>query len=310
MVLIIPMGGLGKRFAAVGYDEVKPLITVEGKPIIAHVLDLFPGEENPIFICREEHLLSTPMRSILMELRPKCTILPMKAHDEGPVAGLAQVYDSLPDNEEVLVSYCDYAGLWDYEGFKSIVKSSGVDGAIPSYIGFHPHLLGPDFYGHMRWTKDPTHQIDLMLEMQEKKAFTDNKMNEYGAIGLYWFKNGAMMKKYFNEAVANNYKTGHEFFCSMPYNYLIRDGLKVWIPEMTHFCQWGTPQDLEEYEYWSRLFAQLSGHPELKGKTNIPAAREVFVKPRLGTKEAHIKTFNYWADFFSRVPWHPYGKVN
>lgn len=38
---------------------------------------------------------------------------------------------------------------------------------------------------------------------------------------------------------------------SLPYNFMVQDGLKVWVPtEMDYFCQWGTPEDLEEFLYW------------------------------------------------------------
>ena len=47
--------GLGK----LGYKFPKPLIEVEGKPIIAHVIDLFPGKKNFTFICSQNHLNTT-----------------------------------------------------------------------------------------------------------------------------------------------------------------------------------------------------------------------------------------------------------
>ena len=303
MVLIIPLGGLGKRFAAAGYRDLKPFIQVEGKPIIAHVLDMFPGEDNPIFICRDEHLATLPIASLLRTLRPNCMILSMRPHNEGPVLALQQVYHSIPDDEEILVSYCDFTGLWDYEDFKKVVKESDADGAIPSYIGFHPHLLGPNLYGHMRWDEK-----NHLLEIREKESFTNDKMQEYGAVGMYWFKSGKIMKQYFDEAVRLNLKTGAEYFCSLPYNLMVRDGLKVLIHEMPFFCQWGTPEDLEEYEAWSRAFAALSGAGFRKGKTDIPLSREQHVKAKMSTRKDHPATFAYWQEFFTNVPWHPYGK--
>ena len=59
MQIIIPMSGVGQRFIRKGYQMPKPLINVEGKPIIHHVIDLFPGETNFKFICNKEHILKT-----------------------------------------------------------------------------------------------------------------------------------------------------------------------------------------------------------------------------------------------------------
>ena len=39
MVIVIPLGGIGKRFADLGYTDPKPLIKVLGKEIVFWVLD-------------------------------------------------------------------------------------------------------------------------------------------------------------------------------------------------------------------------------------------------------------------------------
>ena len=72
--LIIPMSGIGKRFIDAGYKEPKPLIEVDGYPIIKHVVDLFPGVTDITFICNEPHLKETDMLSILKSLVPNCKI--------------------------------------------------------------------------------------------------------------------------------------------------------------------------------------------------------------------------------------------
>ena len=53
MKVIIPMSGIGKRFVDAGFKVPKPLIEVEGQPIIYHIIDLFPGETEFYFICND-----------------------------------------------------------------------------------------------------------------------------------------------------------------------------------------------------------------------------------------------------------------
>lgn len=50
------MSGFGERFRRAGYSLPKPLIPIDGKPIIAHVIDMFPGETDFLFICNQDHL--------------------------------------------------------------------------------------------------------------------------------------------------------------------------------------------------------------------------------------------------------------
>ena len=46
MKIIIPMSGIGKRFVEAGYKDPKPLIKVENKTIIEHVINLFDKETS------------------------------------------------------------------------------------------------------------------------------------------------------------------------------------------------------------------------------------------------------------------------
>jgi NDP-sugar pyrophosphorylase family protein len=248
MHIIIPMSGIGKRFIDAGYKDPKPLIVVDGKPIIEHVCDLFPGESKFTFICNSKHLVETNMKEILLGIKPNANIVEIPNHKLGPVYAVLFVEDLIEDDEEVIVNYCDFGTYWDYEDFLKHTRSRDADGAIPSYKGFHPHMLGSTNYAFMRDDKQ------MMLEIKEKEPFTDNRMNEYASNGTYYFKKGSYVKKYFKELMEKNINLKGEFYVSLIYNLLIEDGLKVSIYEIQHMLQWGTPQDLEEYNTWSKYF--------------------------------------------------------
>ena len=58
MKIIIPMSGIGKRFLEADYKMPKPLILVDKKTIIEHICNLFPKEDDYIFVCQQTRLLS------------------------------------------------------------------------------------------------------------------------------------------------------------------------------------------------------------------------------------------------------------
>ena len=70
MHIIIPMSGFGERFRKAGYPVPKPLIEVNGKPIIEYVVNMFPGETHFSFVCNEDHLNNNDyrMKEILSEV--------------------------------------------------------------------------------------------------------------------------------------------------------------------------------------------------------------------------------------------------
>jgi NDP-sugar pyrophosphorylase family protein len=255
MKIIIPMSGVGKRFIEAGYKDPKPLIIIEGKPIIEHVVNLFDKDNDQyIFICNDKHLKETNMRNELLRIVPNCRIYEVSVDNrKGPVDAIMQIaYKELLDNDDdkegVIISYCDYGTVWDYTSFKKDIKTRQLDGSIPSYIGFHPHMLGSDNYAFIK------EENNELISIQEKKPFTDNKLNEYASNGTYYYKSGEIIKKYFQKLIDKNINTNGEFYCSMVYNLMKEDGLKIGIFEIEKMLQWGTPKDLEEYLVWSNYF--------------------------------------------------------
>lgn len=253
MQIIIPMSGSGSRFVAQGYRDIKPLIPVDGKPIIEYVIGLFPGETDFVFICNQEHLEATPLRETLQRLMPTGQIVSIAPHKRGPVWAVLQAQAAIKQDQPVIVNYCDFNAVWDYAAFKAWTEQTNCAGAIPCYIGFHPHLLGPNLYAACK-----TDAAKNLLEIREKFSWAEDKMQSYQSDGTYYFRSGELMQHYFQQAVTADINLNGEYYVSLIYNLLVRDQLPVKIFEVKQFCQWGTPEDLQEFVYWLEYFKTKS----------------------------------------------------
>jgi hypothetical protein len=160
----------------------------------------------------------------------------------------------------VLVSYCDYYMRWDYAGFLADMATTRPDGAVPCYTGFHPHLLpAGNLYASCRLGAD-----GMLAQIREKHSFAADKTHSLHSPGVYYFGSGAIMKQYCAKLMAAGDSLGGEYYVSMVYNHLVADGLRVAVPGgITHFCQWGTPQDLDDYLYW---------HAACRARAQLPLA--------------------------------------
>jgi HAD superfamily hydrolase (TIGR01549 family) len=275
MKVIIPMAGVGQRFLDAGYRDPKPLILVDGKPVIEHVVSMFSKDDEFVFVCNREHLRTTNMRSVLERVVPKCKIIGIDPHKLGPVFTVAQAFDYIDDDEPVIVSYCDFYEAWDYEGFKKTIAENKCDAAVTAYKGFHPHLLGPNFYAAMRVDDD-----NFMLECREKYSFTENKMDSFHQSGKFYFASGSIMKKYFQDIMSKGIDVNGEYYVSLVTQLMREAGLKIYVYEVEHFFQWGTPEDLRNYIYWSGIARS--------DKLPIVASGN------------DLKILNYWKCFFDK----------
>lgn len=280
MNVIIPMTGYGSRFVAAGYQELKPFIRVMGRPVIEWIVkDMYPADVNIIFVCRGEHLIKdASMRERLLLLAPEAKIVSIEDWvKKGPVYDVLRGYrellaqQAIDAQEPCIINYCDFYMQWDYAAFAQEAAERDCDGAVPCYSGFHPNLLPEKNY----YASCLTDAQDDLIEIREKYSFEKDKTKAKHSPGVYYFASGAVMEKYcqilteHEECAING-----EYYASLPYNFMVQDGLKVWVPvNVEYFCQWGTPEDMQEFVYWTDLIRK-SEAAQHTGGAESPGAEE------------------------------------
>jgi NDP-sugar pyrophosphorylase family protein len=252
MQIIIPLTGNGSRFVNAGYKTLKPFIKVDDLPIIEWVVKLFPNDEDKIiFICRDEHLKNLDYtKKELERIAPKSQLFAIDNwQKKGPVFDVLRASKLINDNSPCLISYCDFFMHWDYLLFKKQLLENNFDGSIPCYSGFHPHLIHPkNLYATCK-----VDDKNNLIEIREKFSWHKNKFLDLHSAGVYYFKSGEILKKYCQKLLDNHDHLNNEYYVSMVFNYLVKDNLKVWCPNIVErFCQWGTPEDLQEYLFWTK----------------------------------------------------------
>ena len=171
-----------------------------------------------------------------------------------------------------MVNYCDFSFAWDPEHFREFADRTRCDGAVLCYKGFHPHYLHDNLYAYCR------EEGGRILEVKEKGHFTPDRTKEYASSGTYYFFFRRAVKQYFAQAMKENLSTNDEFYVSLVYNALIRDGKKALVYDIPFFLQWGTPEDLEDYVYWHRVFETFA-----TWKKEWPAQGPRMVMPMAGS---------------------------
>lgn len=251
--ILIPMSGQGTRYQKAGYAQPKPMIPVNGRSMIERLLEKIPTEWPCVFVLADNHK-DTGMKELLLKLRPQAKVIYVPKHSEGPSFAIESAIPFLDSSKAVLVSYCDYGLKWDPWDFAEFVRTTQCDTCLVSYRGFHAHYLSPVPYAYSRM------QGERVVQVKEKGSFTPQRENEYASCGAYYFREVSALKQALEFQKKNDLKMNGEFYTSLTVEALLQMNPEAQgrVYELEAFYQWGTPQDLREFEYWERCFQSMN----------------------------------------------------
>ena len=241
MKIIIPMTGRSLRFKKAGISIPKQFLEIGSKTVLEHIIKMFPGEKDINLIVNDDDY-NNENYNIHFKKLEKYKIVSIPFQKSGP-GGALLASGLLETNKAVLINYCDFSNLWDWEQLKSFIGNNNLDGLIPAYKGLHPHSIYGNDYAFLKTFKGD------VLEIKEKESFTSQKINEYASTGTYYFKTGSLAKFYLSKIFDSNNLINGEAYVSTAYQDMIDDGLRVKYFHIENFFQWGTPEDYTEFNY-------------------------------------------------------------
>ena len=229
------MAGRGSRFAEVGYEYPKPLIDVEGEPMIKKVVDNFKIYEDCRFIFLvlkeqyDKYLLKYLLPLICEE--NACEIVVVDQVTQGAACTVLLAKDLINNDEELIIANSDQIIEWEANHFLRYMRKKKSDAGIVTFLA-----------SGSKWSFVKVNEDGGITEVAEK-----NPISNIGTTGHYYTSKGSLFVQAAEQMISKNIRTNNEFYVAPSFNELIGDGYKVInypIPEMIGL---GTPEDLEKY---------------------------------------------------------------
>jgi NDP-sugar pyrophosphorylase family protein len=246
--LVIPMAGLGQRFADAGYTLPKPLIPVGGVPMVVRVVNNLPVADRTVFICHPEHIRQYPMWGILDENVPGARIVVTPGLTEGQACSTALALPELDPASPVLVAACDSTQVYNSDRWRKLVNDPKVDAVVWTFRHDPRVLLKPTAWG---WVDESD---GVVREISVKKPLSETPMKDGAVTGTFWFRTAKLMADGIARLVAENRRVNNEFYLDSVPNVLLDMGHRVRSFDVDKYIGWGTPDDYEDYLRWERHF--------------------------------------------------------
>jgi dTDP-glucose pyrophosphorylase len=236
VIIIVPMGGVGRRFDEERYRYPKPLINVMGQPMVSRVLSaLEPAADDHILLVCSQEVARFPLREIVERQDLPCPvqIQSLDRETRGAAETVSLALAALPaevQQENVMLVDADVlfeedvVGLYRHSGGNAILyfEDRGSD-PIYSY-------LQVDETGHV-------------VDVREKE-----RISNLASVGCYCFRSVAVLAEYCARLLQSGDESHGEPYVSDIYRSMLSAGEEEIVAlQVQRFACVGTPSQLKLY---------------------------------------------------------------
>lgn len=240
MNVLIPMAGAGSRFEQAGYTFPKPLIDVNGKPMIQRVVENLNIDARHIFIVQKDHYEKYSLNHTLNLIAPNCEIVQVEGITEGAACTTLLAKEFINNNEPLVLANSDQYVEWDSNEFMYSSIADDIDGSILTFSSTHP-----------KWSYAKLDQQGFVTEVAEKKP-----ISKHATVGIYYWKKGSDYVSCAEEMIEQNIRVNNEFYVCPVYNEAIKKSMKIKTYEIENMWGLGTPEDLDNFLKYGADIAQ------------------------------------------------------
>ena len=264
MNVIIPIGGIGKRFQDDGYFLPKPLIKALGKPVIFwNIENLKIKEEDIVYIVYREEFKIFNFESVLRNKFRKINFrfIPIKNDTRGASETVLYALEDMSKEE-----LSEVTAVIDSDNFYGEDVLYFCREKPKNIIFFKKDFSKTPIYSYIK-----IENKDKVSQIVEKEKISDN-----ACVGSYCFKSGNLLKETIKSVILEGIKQKDEFYISSIYKFFIDKGIEVHSKEIKEFNCLGTPIQLksfssnlntseEKYRFCFDLDNTLVSYPEIEG---------------------------------------------
>lgn len=240
--LVIPMGGLGSRFADKGYIIPKPFLPVFGKCMYKWVIEnmlpknlLIRNKINIHVIIRKEHyplFASSDIEGI--------NIHTIDTLSEGPACTVLSIKEIINTSMPLIIANSDQHLEWDSDSFYYSLLHPNIDGIISTFRQHNPT--------DVRWSYADVGNNKYVIKVAEKQYISSN-----ASTGIYGWSRGSDFVTFAESMIDKNIRVNKEFYVCPVYNEAIQANKHIRIIECTKMWGLGIPVDYEYFlTHWNK----------------------------------------------------------
>lgn len=234
--IIIPIAGSSSLFINAGYVYPKPLIEIDGLPMIQRVIEQagsVKDEYTFIFIIRDEDAMKFHLDNTLKLLAPHSEVIKLKKDTKGGLCSVLMAIDKIDEEDSLIILNGDQILDVSYDEILQYWKKENADAGIITFKSVHP-----------RWSYARI-ENNKVVQTAEK-----NPISSHAIVGYYYFRNASAFFKAAYNVIRNDVQHEGNYYISPVINEYVllnKNVLNYKINTNQHHSFY-SPQMVDEFE--------------------------------------------------------------
>ena len=234
--ILIPLAGSNQFFNEAEYPYPKPLIEINNKTMIEHVINNFNSikeEKQFIFIVNNDDCKKFHLDNVLNLLTNyNCKIIKINNETKGAACSAMMAIKFVNDDNSLIIANADQLFDDNLEEIKDFFKD--VDGGVISFDSIHP-----------RWSYARLDDESFIAETAEKRP-----LSKHAIAGFFYFKRGQDFIESAMNMIKKDANVNGLYYISSTLNEMVLKNKKLIVKTIDNnkYHTFYSPQKIQEYE--------------------------------------------------------------
>lgn len=245
--IIIPLAGSSELFINAGYAYPKPLIEIQGIPMIQHVIENIVTLSVPckfIFIIKADEASKFHLDNTLRLLSPECDVIKLKKTTKGGLCSVLMAIEMIDDDDSLIILNGDQIIQENFNDIYNFWMNTNTDAGIVTFQSVHP-----------RWSYACT-EGEAVVQTAEKNPISTNAI-----AGYYYFAAAALFFECAFQVIKNDVQLEGSYYISPVLNeYVLRNKKVLTYPiKGEQYHSFYSPQMVNKFEKIKSSFNEPEG---------------------------------------------------
>lgn len=235
--ILIPLGGKSSFFDNDSYPFPKPLIEINGLPMIELVLKNFINlkcDKKFIFVINKTDCNKYHLDNVLKLLTNNaCEIIILPGETKGAACSALMAIDYIDNQNPLIISNGDQVLDINFNDLLNSFENRNVDAGVICFESVHPK------WSYVRL------ENDKIIETAEKRPVSKNAI-----AGFYYFKQGNLFVKAAMQSIEKDASVEGLYYIAPIFNELVLENknLEIIKIDANKYHSFYSPQKIKEYE--------------------------------------------------------------